>query len=72
MAMKTQLCLSLSLSLSLFSPSPQPENTRLCDGVEEDVLKNRVKDMEKLGVAGFMTEWYVGWLMWRRGVGEGR
>jgi endoglycosylceramidase len=35
----------------------QPESTRLCDGVEGDVVRNRVHDMDKLGVAGFMTEW---------------
>ena len=37
----------------------QPLNTRLCDGVEDGVIKIRVHDMEKLGVAGFMTEWYA-------------
>ena len=37
----------------------QPLNTRLCDGVEDKVIRNRVHDTEKLGVAGFMTEWYV-------------
>ena len=37
----------------------KPMSTRLCDGVEEDVIRNRVHDTEKLGVAGFMTEWYV-------------
>jgi endoglycosylceramidase len=35
----------------------QPLNTRLCDGVEDKVIRNRVHDTEKLGVAGFMTEW---------------
>ena len=35
----------------------QPRSTRLCDDSDEGVMKVRLEDMEKLGVAGFMTEW---------------
>ena len=37
----------------------QPRSTILCDYIDQDVMALRVSDAEKLGVAGFMTEWYV-------------
>ena len=31
----------------------------MCDEVEKDVMALRMSDAERLGVASFMTEWYV-------------
>ncbi len=39
------------------APSLKPSNTRLCDAANKDVIGIRMKDTEKLGVAGFLTEW---------------
>lgn len=37
----------------------QPRNTRFCDVDDETVMKMRMDDAKRLGVAGFMTEWQV-------------
>lgn len=49
--------LSYHLYCIILDRNGQPMSTRLCDGIEEDVMKNRLHDMDKLGVAGFITEW---------------
>jgi endoglycosylceramidase len=48
---------SYHLYCIIMDKNGQPLNTRLCDGVDKDVIKIRLHDMDKLGVAGFMTEW---------------
>ncbi len=35
----------------------QPLETRVCDTVDKDVIEIRMSDAQKMGVAGFLTEW---------------
>lgn len=35
----------------------QPLDTYLCDGSDEEVMKIQIADTERMGVAGFLTEW---------------
>ncbi len=35
----------------------QPLETRVCDTVDKDVIAIRMEDAQKMGVAGFLTEW---------------
>ena len=35
----------------------QPLNSYLCDGNDQEVMKIRIADTERMGVAGILTEW---------------
>lgn len=35
----------------------QPLESRVCDTVDKDVIEIRMSDAQKMGVAGFLTEW---------------
>lgn len=35
----------------------QPLNNYLCDGSDDEVMRIRITDAERMGVAGVLTEW---------------